>query len=254
VKVISSRYTPTVSRSFTRTLVIALCAMSAFVANPPELSAQTVFGLRITRLFVTAMPVWMYNGFTETADGDPVQGSEVSPMRMSFGAGIDLRLTESISFEPEGWVFTQEYIALNEYDKTVPTQIETGSQVGDIASTLGVALSVPFVYTISPTWAAQWEFRGSLGLSLVYRIPIRAIDGSEAGAVGRYWIAGRFIYPTMGLAADYRLTDSLQVGGGITWYVPFYNAWGRNEEVPFLDETMLRYGLRVRWSIGAGGS
>jgi hypothetical protein len=102
---------------------------------PAQLSAQSVFGLRISRLFVTAMPVWMYNGFTETAAGEPVQGSEVSPIRMSFGAGLELRFTERMSFEPQGWLFMQEYIALNAYEKTVPTQIETGSSRGDVANT-----------------------------------------------------------------------------------------------------------------------
>jgi hypothetical protein len=65
--------------------------------------------------------------------------------------------------------------------------------------------------------------------------------------VGRYWIAGRFLYPELGLAADYRFTNRIQVGAGITWYIPVYNTWGRTEDTPFLDETMLRYGLRVRW-------
>ena len=193
------------------------------------------------------MPVWMYNGFTETADGEPVQGSEISPIRMSFGAGFELRFTERLSFEPQGWLFRQEYVALDAYDKTVPTQIETGNQVGDIANTVGLALSVPLVYTYSPEWAQNWEFHGSVGLSLIYRIPVRRIDGSDAAPVGRYWIAGRFIYPDMGVAADYRFSDRIQVGAGLTWYIPFYNAWGRAEDTPFLDETMLRYGLRVRW-------
>lgn len=228
-------------------MVITLWAFMGLILPPTEVAAQTVFGLSISRLFVTAMPVWMYNGFTETAEGDPVQGSEVSPLRMSLGAGFELRITDRMSFEPQGWAFMQEYVALEAYDKTVPTQIETGNQVGDIADTVGLALSVPWVYRVSPQWAPEWEFRGSVGLSLVYRIPIRRIDGSDAAPVGRYWIAGRFIYPDVGLAADYRFTDRIQVGAGITWYIPFYNAWGRTEDTPFLDETMLRYGLRVRW-------
>ncbi|MFW5828198.1 MAG: hypothetical protein ACOCU4_08900 [Alkalispirochaeta sp.] len=232
---------------FPRTTLVALVALSGLLLAPVELPAQTVFGLQISRLFVTAMPVWMYNGFTETAEGEPVQGSEVSPIRMSFGAGFELRFTERLSFEPQGWLFRQEYVALDAYDKTVPTQIETGNQVGEIANTVGLALSVPLVYSLSPEWAPSWEFHGSVGLSLIYRIPVRRIDGSNAAPVGRYWIAGRFIYPDMGIAADYRFSDRIQVGAGITWYIPSYNAWGRTEDTPFLDETMLRYGLRVRW-------
>jgi hypothetical protein len=222
----------------------------------PDLHAQNarLFGIRISQLYLSAMPTWMYNGFTEDAAGRPVQGSEVSPIRMSFGAGFELRLTESVSIEPEGWFFMQEYVALREYDKTVPTQIETGSQVGDIANTIGLGISVPAVYTWIPAWAGRWEFDGSAGVALVYRIPIAGIDNSPAGPVGRYWISGRFIYPQFGVAADYRFTDRIQLGAGLTWYVPFYNIWGRIDGVPFLDETMLRYGLRVRWRIGSEDS
>lgn len=231
-----------------------MCVIAGLIMTPGEISAQTLFGLPISRLFATAMPVWMYNGFTETADGDPVQGSEVSPIRMSFGAGLELRFTERMSLQPQGWLFMQEYAALLEYNKTVPTQIETGNYVGDVANTLGLAVSVPWVYTVSPEWAGNWEFHGSLGLSLIYRIPIGGIDGSDAGPVGRYWIAGRFIYPDMGLAADYRITDRIQAGAGITWHIPVYNLWSQTEETPFLDETMLRYGLRVRWYTNTGDS
>lgn len=252
VKTRSPRTTSNTTTSLPRVWVIALLLFAGLTLAPASLSAQTVFGLRISRLFATAMPVWMYNGFTETAEGEPVQGSEVSPIRMSFGAGFELRFTERMSFEPQGWLFMQEYVALNAYDKTVPTQIETGNQVGDIANTIGLALSVPWVYTLSPAWAENWEFHGSAGLSLIYRIPISGIDGSAAGPVGRYWIAGRFLYPQLGLAADYRFTNRVQVGAGITWYIPFYNTWGRSEDTPFLDETMLRYGLRVRWYTDAG--
>jgi hypothetical protein len=236
-------------------LVLGFAAVLAIIPLP-VLSAQnaSIFGIRISQIYLSAMPTWMYNGFTEDAAGRPVQGSEVSPIRMSFGAGFELRLTESVSVEPEGWFFMQEYVALNEYDKTVPTQIETGRQVGDIANTIGLGISVPVVYTWIPSWSGGWEFDGSAGLALVYRIPIAGIDNSRAGPVGRYWISGRFIYPQFGVAADYRFTDRIQIGGGLTWYVPFYNIWGRIDGVPFLDETMLRYGLRVRWRIGSEAS
>ncbi|MCG8479107.1 MAG: hypothetical protein MI724_08440 [Spirochaetales bacterium] len=208
-----------------------------------------IFGIRVSQVFVTAMPTWIYNGFTTDSDGRQVQGSDVSPIRFSLGGGFELRLNDTMSIEPEAWLFMQEYIALNEYDKTVPTQIETGGVVGDIANTIGLALAVPWVYTIRPEAAPGWEFDGSAGLALIFRIPIAGVDGSEIGPVARYWIAGRFIYPYLGLAADYRFTERLQVGAGIQWYVPIYNIWAREEESPFLDETMLRYGLRVRWDL-----
>ncbi|MFP4151957.1 MAG: hypothetical protein ACLFR8_04600 [Alkalispirochaeta sp.] len=231
----------------TRTTIALLLVLLAV----PPVSAQ-IFGIRISQVYLSAMPTWMYNGFTETADGDAVQGSDVSPLRMSFGAGFELRFFDTVSLEPEGWLFMQEYIALDEHDKTVPTQIETGSAVGDIANTIGLGISLPFVYTWEPAWAERWQFDGRAGLGLVYRIPIAGIDGTDAGPVGLYWIAGRFIYPLFGIAADYQFTDRIQVGIGLDWFVPLYNIWDSDEETPFLDETMLRWGARVRWDVGRG--
>lgn len=226
-------------------LVVVLAAGTVGSAD-----GQSLFGIRISELYASAMQTWIYNGFTKTSDGTPVQGSDVSPIRMSFGAGFELRLTDALSFEPEVWILTQEYIALDQYDAVVPTQIETGSQVGDIANTLTLAFSIPAVYTLSPAWAGSWSFDGRAGIALIYRIPVGAVDGSSVGPVSVYWVAGRFIYPTLGLSADYRISERLEAGVGLTWYVPFYNIWSRQEEMPFLHETMLRYGLRVRWIIG----
>ncbi len=227
-------------------IVIAL-ALSAGVTTP--VTAQ-LFGLDIGQVYLTAMPVWMYNGFTETEGGDPVQGSDVSPLRMTFGAGFELRMTDTMSIEPEGWLFIQEYIALKDYNKTVPTQIETGSAVGDLARALGLGFTVPWVYTWRPEWTEQWEFDGRAGLGLVYRIPVGGIDGTDPGPMATYWIAGRFVYPQIGVAADYKFTDRIRVGLGIDWFVPIYNLFDNDEPTPFLDETMLRWGVRVRWDVG----
>lgn len=198
------------------------------------------------------MPTWIYNGFTVDGDGTPVQGSDVSPLKLSFGAGFELRLTDRFALEPEVWILTQEYVALNAYDKTVPTQIETGNQVGDIANTVTLAFSVPAVYVWNPPAAPSWTFDGGAGLALIYRIPVSAVDDSRAGPVSLYWISGRFLYPEVRVAASYEISDGFEIGTGLTWYVPIYNIWGRNEDSPFLDETMLRYGLRVRWILGEG--
>ncbi len=195
------------------------------------------------------MPVWLYNGFTEDEDGNAVQGSDISPIRISFGVGVEIELSEQGSLQPELWFYLQEYIALDAYDKTVPTQIETGSAVGDIANTLSLALEIPWVYTLTFPDAPDWSVSGRGGLALVFRIPVAGVDGSDAGPVAGYWIAGRFLYPYIGVGADYRFTDRMEIGAGVSWYVPVYNLWDGGEQTGFLDETMLRYGLTVRYRL-----
>lgn len=227
---------------------IFLCTVAGGAHAP--VSAQEFAGLRISNVYATMMPVWIYNGFTETDDGTAVQGSDVSPLRFSFGVGMELDLTPRSSLRPEVWLYRQEYIALDEYDAVVPTQIETGSAVGDIADTISLAIELPWVYTLTFPELADWAFSGHGGLALIFRIPIAGIDGTEVGPVASYWIAGRFLYPYIGLGADYRFADHMTLGADLSWYIPIYNAWDGGEPTGFLDETMLRFGLRVRYLFG----
>jgi hypothetical protein len=163
---------------------------------------------------------------------------------MSLGAGVGIALNERLGIEPELWIYRQEYIALNEFDKVVPTQIETGSAVGDIAATLSLAASVPVTFRFSVGEQDRVGVSARAGVAAVIRIPYRPIDGSEVGPVARYW-ASRFIYPQLGIGADLRLSDRVRIGGIADWYIPLYNAWDSDETTPFLDETMVRYGVRV---------
>ncbi len=197
-------------------------------------------------VFLTGGPLWMYNGFTTTSAGESVQGSDVSPLKTSLGAGVEVPLTAVISVEPEGWLFMQEYIALKAYPKTVPTQIETGAAVGDIASTLGVGLSLPLTFSWQSTRLDRWSIGARGGVGLVFRIPLSGIDGTDPGAVGRYWITGRFVYPQVGIAMDYRLNDDVLIGAVCDWLIPLYNSWDSDVSTPFLDETMIRAGVRLR--------
>ena len=209
--------------------------------------AAPVPAFQLSGLFLTAMPTWIYNGFTEDSEGNNVQGSDVSPLRMTFGGGAEVSLNERHRFEPQLWFYLQEYAALRSYDKTVPTQIETGAVVGDIANTLSIALALPWLYTFPWPVAEGWRFSAGLGVAFIFRIPLQDIDGTDGGAVGSYWIDGRFLYPQLNLAADYSLSERYQIGAGVEWYVPVYNGWAQTEPAPFLDETMLRLGLRVRY-------
>ncbi len=229
-------------KRFTRDTTSAALALLLF-----SVSVTPIRGLDWYSLYVTAMPTWIYNGFTVDAEGEPVQGSDVSPLRMTFGIGADLRLAERHRLEPQIWIYLQEYAALREFDKTVPTQIETGAVVADIANTLSVALSIPWLYSLPWPASEDWTVALGGGLALIFRIPIQDIDGTDGSAVGGYWIDGRFVYPQVNVNVDYRLNDRYEIGGGVEWFIPVYNAWAQSEEAPFLDETMVRAGVRLRY-------
>ena len=204
--------------------------------------------LRWTHSYVSAAQSWIYNGFTRTQRGVQVQGSQVSPIHMSIGYGLSFAYGTNTALETEAWIFVQDYAALTAHDKTVPTQIESGNAIGEIARLVTLVITVPWVYRFS--WGSNdvWSFDAKAGLSFAWRIPIAGVDGSQVGPAAAYFIAGRFIYPHIGLAAGYRLNERIDLVIATGWDVPLYNLWDSGPVTPFLDETMVRYGLRVVWT------
>ena len=220
-------------------LVPALLAAVAFAAD-----AQS---LRWTHSYASATQTLIYNGFTRTERGVPVQGSQVSPFLMSIGYGLSFTYGTNMALETGAWAFVQEYAALAAHDKTVPTQIESGNAVGEIARLVTLVITVPWVYRL-PWGGDAWWFDAKAGVSLAWRIPIAGVDGSQVGPAATYFLAGRFIYPHVGLAAGYRLDERIDLVIAAGWDVPIYNLWDSGPPTPFLDETMIRYGLRVVWT------
>lgn len=204
--------------------------------------------LRWTHSYVSVAQNLIYNGFTTTERGVPVQGSQVSPFLMSTGYGLSFAYGTNMALETEAWAFVQEYAALAAHDKTVPTQIESGNAVGEIARLVTLVITVPWVYRLPWGGGGAWSFEVKAGLSLAWRIPIAGVDGSQVGPATTYFLAWRFIYPHVGLAAGYRLNERIDLVIAAGWDVPLYNLWDSGPPTPFLDETMVRYGLRVVWT------
>ena len=194
----------------------------------------------------TFAPTWIYNGFTKDKDGAAVQGSDVSPLLISFGVGSAFSLLPNHSIEPELWGYVNQYAALKKYDKVVPTQIESGKAVGNIVTTFNFAFLIPWVYTL-PIPSDQWQFSVKAGSALIARIPIQGIETKKTSQINKYWNK-RFWYPHFGIEARYIIDQAINIGAGIDWLIPIYNAWVSGETIPFFDETMLRIGIRVKWN------
>ena len=223
----------------------------SYIATTLLLSTAFAVGaqsLRWTHSYVSVAQSWIYNGFTETESGVPVQGSQVSPIRMSLGYGRSFAIGSNTALEAEAWAFVQEYAALDAFDKTVPTQIESGNAIGDIARLATLVFTVPWVYRLPWLADSAWSIDAKAGLSLAWRIPVAGVDGSRAGPAAGYFLRGRFIYPHIGFAGSYQFTERLALAIAAGWDVPIYNLWDSGPATPFLDETMVRYGLRVVWT------
>ncbi len=184
------------------------------------------------------------NGYRVDSAGDIVQGSDVSPIRFAVGGGARFSLSESWFFSPSVRFFGQEYILLKDSGKAVPTQIETGAELGSIAGTLGVIMGFPF------TWEYAFAEKVAFGLgaspSLLFRIPVVPIDGTEIGELRSYFLrAGRFLAPEFFGSVAYAVSERTRAVLSIRTTIPVYNLWSAFD-TPFWDELMIIPTLTIR--------
>lgn len=187
------------------------------------------------------------NRYTEDSDGEPVQGSDVSPLTFTMGGGGRFAL-------PGGWragisvdLWTQEYLETPE-GPVVPTQIETGAAAGEsLAKTVGIMVALPFLYHWEPEATGAFSFGGGVSPTFVFRIPYSGIDGANPDGVRRYYLSsGRFFYPETMIYSEYTVNERLRFGLHIRALWPLYNSWD-GEDTPALDETLVSVLLGVRW-------
>ncbi|TVR58576.1 MAG: hypothetical protein EA426_09650 [Spirochaetaceae bacterium] len=183
------------------------------------------------------------NGYRVDSAGDSVQGSDVSPIRFTAGAGARFRVNEAWFFSPSLRFFVQEYL-LTESGKAVPTQIETGRQLGAIGGTLGLIVGLPFTWEYGLTDDVVFGLGASP--SLLFRIPVVPIDGTEIGELRSYFVrAGRFLAPEFYGSVTYAVSDWAHAVLSIRTTVPVYNLWSEFD-VPFWDELMIIPTLTIR--------
>ncbi len=187
------------------------------------------------------------NTYTEDADGDPVQGSDVSPLRLTIGGGARFRL--SGPWRASVWLhlWSQEYLETPE-GPVVPTQIETGSAAGEsLAKTLGIMFGFPFFYDWQPAGTPGFSFGGGFSPTFVFRIPYAGIDGAEPDGVRSYYLSSlRFFYPETMIYGEYQFSEAVRLGLTVRALWPIYNAWD-GEATTFLDETLVSFLFGVRY-------
>ena len=176
------------------------------------------------------------NGYQVDSDGEIVQGSDVSPVRFTVGAGARFAVSESWVLSPSLRFFGQEYL-LTESGKAVPTQIETGRQLGPIGGTLGLIVGFPFTWEYAFTEDIVFGLGASP--SLLFRIPVVPIDGTEIGDLRSYFVrAGRFLAPELFGSVSYAVSEWTHAVLSIRTTIPVYNLWSEFD-VPFWDEMMI---------------
>lgn len=212
----------------------------------PFLIAVAALGAQ-ARLSTSMGPVILYNGYVEDGSGEPVQGSDSGPIAYSGGIALDVPLRDWGAFRPALWLTPHTYLADRDGGFVVPTQIESGAVLGDIATTLVTALDLPLIVRLDPGATGGAQIDLGLGTALIFRIPLVAHDGTDPAPIGRHWIsAGRFVYPSTGVGVLLPLSARWDVRAAADVYWPLANAWApRPEAARALDGLMVRLSAAV---------
>ena len=212
------------------------------------LPMESAGAIEFTSLDVNFGQLWIGNAYKEDAAGDPGQRSDVSPLNLAGGVGSLVEIVPGVLFNPSIDFYWQEYL-YTESGKVVPTQIETGTAVGPIAGTLGIILSVPYVYPIS--LSEELELFLGASPSFLLRFPLRPVeDADTADLTSYFYSSGRFFYPELQAKLFYTLTDSVSLGFSLRIFVPIHNLWDEFD-VAFWDELMLLPHIAVRIHTGS---
>lgn len=226
-------------------LVVVAVAVGLWITTPSRVNAFALDGFH----FHIGQTL-IFNDFTTDAAGSPVQGSEVSPLRLTGGGGAVLHLGGNHYWSPQLSLLSQEYAALRNpayKGKVVPTQIETGRVVADIAGTLIAALSLPYSYRFRPAATPTWSFDLGISPAFVFRIPVVPIDGTSTEPIAAYFFSNaRFLMAELSAGAYYRFSERLDLGLTVRWFLPVYNGWAQTVPTSFLDEMLLFMGASVR--------
>jgi len=237
-----------------------LCYTSLYMVKSPRfqiivflifITGLSAYGLNFTDLRLHAGPVWIGNAYTVDENGDPVQGSDVSPINFTLGAATRIELGNRLAVVPGIDFFWQEYLKTDS-GKVVPTQIETGSYVGPIAGVLGVIISTPFQYE----WQVKeaWTVGGGVSPSLVFRIPLQSIEGSSLGQITPYFFSsGRFFMPELQGFFAYDFSDRVTFGLTTRFFLPIYNVWD-SYSIPIWDEMMILADLSIAFKLPLRGA
>ncbi len=214
-----------------------MCVLVLVVAG--EASAEQALNLR-------GGLIWIGNAYREEYTGRYIEGSDVSPLLTFLGAAYDIPLGSPFRLSPGIDIWYKDY-AFTE-GRAVPTQIETGPAVGQIAGTFGLVVSMPIEARFA--LGGGFSLHGGIGPAVLLRVPIFPIEGSETDQLVEYFYGeGRFFYPELRAGGEYEVSDRISVRAELRGFAPFGRLLSGDDGLPWWDQLMTsgQVGLRLRF-------
>ncbi|KGE71957.1 hypothetical protein [Spirochaeta lutea] len=178
-----------------------------------------------------------------------VQGAETSPILGAFGISLRLPFSTVLALNPALDFFTDEYLYSESVGRAVPTQIESGGNLGPIAQVFGLGITLPLEITLRLGPSVDLFF--GPGISGILRIPLWGIDGTTQDEIGIIWTdlhtRGRWFFPEVRLGSRVAIGSAVSFIGMIKTEFPIWHAWDE-AAMPFYDTLFIwvNLGLEVR--------
>jgi len=182
-------------------------------------------------------------GISYLGQGTPTTGSSANGISSSqiihqVGIGMQISFVPLLGIAPSVDLYTDEYIYLESYKRAFPTQTQTGSSLGPLATVLALGVNVPWYISLPIGDMARFDL--ATGVGFVFRIPVAALDGSENIApIGEYILEnGRWVHFYLETGFGFRLVEWFGFSVAAKALLPIWHIWD-TQGLPFHDHLML---------------
>ncbi len=155
-----------------------------------------------------------------------------------FGIGAHISFSPLLGIAPSIDVYFDEYIYLSEFMRAFPTQSQTGSGIGPLATVLSLGINLPWYMSVPVGEFVHFDL--AVGLGLVFRIPVAPLDGSgDISPIGDYVLGnGRWLNIYIQPGFRFRLAEWFGFSVSPTAIIPIWHIFD-NEELMFYDNLQL---------------
>ncbi|MEI8094109.1 MAG: hypothetical protein WCG80_07860 [Spirochaetales bacterium] len=209
---------------------VVLVLLCCFASLP--LQAAVVWGVDIPGLELQFGYDFVLNSIDDSAPNPVISNS--------LGLSVPFVVLPSLIFRPEAAVFFETM----EYVNSRPQPVESDYPNVTI---LALLLNANFGYEFQPL--KTLTLVPEVGLAFAVRFPIFAA-GTSAGdmalPITGWYLAGRFVYPNLGLGVLYQFSDRYTLFLRVQGMDPVFNLW---DNWTWWDQLLVNLNLGVRFSL-----
>ncbi len=189
---------------------------------------------RVTLVFRGSLG-WQGQGVKPTAQNDNYPNGVSANQIINYaGFATHLSFGKFLGIAPGIDLFFDDYIYLDSYGQAFPTQKQTGSSLGQLATTMVLNLNLPWLMAVPISDVVL--FKLALGPGLLLRIPAIPLDGTEKTDKLAGYLLGeaRWLNLYVEPFFFFYLTERFAFSLSMKILLPVWHAWD-STKLPFYD-------------------